>query len=85
MKEMNKYVPRFLSDVSHETGCSCAALARVSAELNLQKCLGPRFQRLGGSMSFLIVEKTLTQITALSLQNMWLHIQRMVVGTGDLF
>lgn len=28
---------------------------------------------------------TLTQITVLSLQNMWLHMQRMAVGTGDLF
>lgn len=28
---------------------------------------------------------TLTQITVLSVQNMWLHIQRMVVETGDLF
>lgn len=29
---------------------------------NLQRCLGPRFQKLSGSMSFLVVEWTLTQI-----------------------
>lgn len=55
---MNNYVLRFLPDVSHETGCLCAALAGVSAELNLQRCLGPRFQKLGGSMGFLIVKWT---------------------------
>lgn len=56
---------------------------------NLQRCLGPGFQKLGGSMSFLIAEWTNSYsnncFLSLSLQNMWLHIQRTIVGTGDLF
>lgn len=66
--------------------CVLPLLESVLNSHNLQRCLGPRFQKLGGSMGFLIVEWTLIQITVLFLsgsQNMWLHIQRM--GTEDLF
>lgn len=87
MEEMNKYVPRFLPDVSHGTGCLCAALARVSAELTYPAGMfGTQLSKTGwfNEFSHYWIGLPLTQIIFFLSQNMWLHRQRMVVGTGVL-